>query len=97
MSNNIRTYEPDPDWFDEAEELELTAVAGMDEHGQSVQFTIGDGPDSQYIVLTEKQVLDLMGVLSKRLACEDGFSATAPLDEKRVHSDGTKEVVEHSW
>jgi len=97
MSNDIRTYEPAEDWFDDAGELRLTAVAGMDEYGQSVQFTIGNGPDSEFICLTQKQVLDLMAVLSKRLACADNFSATAPLDEKRVRADGTKEVIEHSW
>ncbi len=97
MSNDIRTYEPEEDWFEDSERMSLTAVMGSEEYGRSVQFTIGPGMDSQFIVMTEKQVLDLMAVLSKRLACEDNFSATAPLDEKRVQPDGTKEVVEHSW
>ena len=70
--------------------------------GRSVQLTIGHSDalgeaDQQFAILTEAQVLDLMAVLSKRLACADGFSATAPLEEYSVQPDGTKTVNEDSW
>jgi hypothetical protein len=103
LSNDIREYDPDTNWFEDAESMTVTAVSGSprldlrkddpeERHGsgRSVQLNIG----SEFTILTESQVLDLMGVLSKRLACADDFSATAPLDEYRVQPDGTKEVVE---
>lgn len=93
MSNGIRRYDPENDWFADAQKLEARAVMGGDEHGRSVQLTIG----SEFIVLTEQQVLDLMAVLSKRLACADNFSATATQDEYTVKPDGSKEVEETSW
>lgn len=100
MSNGIRTYDPDTEWFEEAQELDVRAVMGgardaeeSSGRGRSVQLTI----DGDFIVLTEAQVLDLMAVLSKRLACADNFSATAPMDEYTVHPDGSKEVLETSW
>lgn len=107
MSNDIRRYDPKPDWMDDAEALTVTAVSGSPRldlreddpeerqgTGRSVQLTIGRGMDRQFTILTEAQVLDLIGILSKRLACADNYSATAPLDEYRVQHDGTKEVVE---
>ena len=107
MSNDIREYNPDQDWFGNARPMRVTAVSGdprldlrkddpekRQGHGRSIQLTIGRGGDRQYTILTEAQALDLIGVLSKRLACADNFSATAPLEECRVQPDGTKEVVE---
>lgn len=107
MSNDICRYDPDTDWFEDAEPLAVTAVVGSprlapegedqrewDGHGRSVQLTIGRGMDAQFTILTEAQVLDLIGILSKRLACADNYSATDPLEERRVQPDGTKEVVE---
>jgi hypothetical protein len=98
-------YDPDTEWFDDADALTVTAVFGEprldlreddpDErkgHGRSVQLTIG----RNFTIMTEAQVLDLIGILSKRLACADNYSATAPLDERRVQPDGTKEVIE-AW
>jgi len=100
MSNGIRRYEPDTEWFEDAQEMDVRAVMGgardaedSSGRGRSVQLTIG----REFIVLTEAQTLDLMAVLSKRLACADDFSATAPLDEYTVAPDGTKEVKETSW
>lgn len=93
MSNGIRHYEPDPDWFNDASQLDVRAVVGGDDHGPSIQLTIG----SEFIVLTEKQVLDLIGVCSKRLAMADGFSGTDVLDEYTVAADGSKEVKETTW
>lgn len=107
MSNDVRRYDPDQDWFADAMPLTVTAVSGEPRldlrkdnpeeragHGRSVQLTIGRGPGANFTILTEAQVLDLIGILSKRLACADNYSATAPLDERRVQPDGTKEVVE---
>ena len=109
MSNDIREYAPDNEWFEDAEPLAVTAVSGSPRldlreddpeerkgSGRSVQLTIGRGADRQFTIMTEAQVLDLIGVLSKRLACADNFSATAPLEEHRVRPDGSKEVVE-TW
>lgn len=100
MSNGIRRYDPDTEWFDDAQELDVRAVMGgardakeSSGRGRSVQFTIG----REFIVLTEAQVLDLMGVLSKRLACAGDFSATASQDEYTVEPDGSKSVEETSW
>lgn len=110
MSNDIRLYEPEPGWFDEADPMTVTAVMGDPRldlriedpeerkgHGRSVQLTIGRGPVRGFTVLTEAQTLDLIGILSKRLACADGFAATDPLEEYIVQPDGTKEVREDSW
>lgn len=107
MSNDIRRYDPDTDWFSDAEPMAVTAVMGnrrtappdedpeaWEGHGRSIQLTIGRGGDRQFTILTEAQALDLMAILSKRLACADNYAATAPLEEKRVQPDGTKEVVE---
>ncbi len=106
MSNGIRKYEPDPEWFEDAERMDVRAVCGSPRidlreddpeermgHGHSVQLTIG----REFTILTEKQILDLIGVLSKRVACADGFSGTDVLDEKTVMDDGTIEVKETSW
>lgn len=107
MSNDIRRYDPDRDWFENAQPLTVTAVVGdqrvrpedmdpedHDGHGRSVQLTMPAPTGRVFTALTEAQVLDLMAILSKRLACADNFAATAPLDEYRVQPDGTKEVVE---
>lgn len=107
MSNDIRVYDPDRDWFENAQDMTVTAVYGSPRldlqeddpeerkgSGRSVQLTIGRGQTRQFTIITEAQVLDLIGILSKRLACADNYSATDPLDERRVQPDGTKEVVE---
>lgn len=93
MSNGIRHYEPDPDWMEDAQTLDVRAVVGGKHYGPSVQFTIG----GEFTVLTQKQTLDLIGVLSKRLAYADGFSATAHKDEYTVDHDGERAVKETTW
>lgn len=103
MSNDIRRYAPDTDWLPEAEPLKVTASVGdprldlreddPDErlgHGRSAQLQI----NGEYTILTEKQVLDLIAVLSRRVACADGFSGTDTADLYTVQPDGTKEVTE---
>lgn len=93
MSNGIRRYEPAEDWFDDASTMEIRAVVGGENYGRGVGFHIGH----EHITMTESQVLDLMAVLSKRLACDGDFSATATLDEYTVQEDGSKEVKETTW
>jgi len=107
MSNDVRRYDPDTDWFEDADPLTVTAVMGSqrtppegedpdewDGHGRSVQLTLGRGPAASYTILTEAQALDLIASLSKRLACSDDFAATAWLDEELVHPDGSTEVFD---
>lgn len=106
MSNTIRRYDPDTDWFEDASPLTLTAVMGglrvdpreddpeaRQGSGRSVQLTI----DGEFIVLTEAQALDLIAVIARRVGCADDFAATASVDELTVHPDGSKEVLETSW
>ena len=93
MSNGIRRYDADTEWFPEASDLDVRAVMGGEDHGCSVQLTIG----GEFIVLTESQVLDLLALLPKRLACADNFSATAAMEEYTVQPDGSKSVEETSW
>lgn len=72
MSNNIRKY------FDhEQRHLTLTAFVGGIVDGKSIQFTINN---NCYVSLNEQQTLDLIRVLSARLMCKKGYSAT---DEER--------------
>lgn len=107
MSNTIRRYPANIDWMEKSSPLSVTAVMGSprvdlrkddpDErmgNGRSVQLTIGNGANAEFAILTEAQVLDLMAVLSKRLACADDFGATAWLEEYSVQPDGTKIAVE---
>lgn len=107
MSNGIRKYDPDPEWFDDAKQLDVRAVVGgpridlrksnddpeREGHGHSVQLTIG----SEFTILSEKQCLDLIGILSKRIECADEFSGTGVTEEKTVKHDGSKTVEETSW
>lgn len=107
MSNDIRVYEPDTDWFSEARELTVGAVMGSprvdlteddpDErlgHGRSVQLTLAAGDNTQFTILTEAQALDLISTFARRIGCADNYSATDWLEELRVHPDGSKEVIE---
>jgi len=72
MSNTLRTYTPGPQddrWC--PEEIHITAFCGKD-WDASIQITIGN----HYGQLNEKQVQDLIMVLTKRLKHEEGFCAT---------------------
>lgn len=85
MSNDIRKYRTIKEGFKDAKDLELTAFVGGNKYGNAIKFTIGH----EYACLSEKQLLDLIEVIIKRLACKKGFSATDWSDEKTVLPDGT--------
>ena len=92
MSNNIRKYRTIKEGFEDAEDLELTAFVGGEKYGHSIQFTIGHC----YACLSEKQLLDLIEVIAKRLALKKGFRATDWSDEKTVLPDGTIIIEEEA-
>lgn len=85
MSNTIRKYRTIKDAFERPKDLELTAFVGGKKYGHCIQFTIGH----EYACLSEKQLLDLIEVIVKRLALKKGFCATESSDEKTVLPDGT--------
>ena len=85
MSNDIRKYKTISEESEGAGDLELTAFVGGEEHGPSIQFTIGN----RYACLSESQLLDLIEVIAKRLALKKGFTATDWSEEKIVMPDGT--------
>ena len=80
MSNTIRRYRGYEG------ELSVTAYVGP-EWSKCVQLTVG----REYVTLSEKQVNDLRRILSKRVNCVKGYSATDSIDEKTVTVDGAKE------
>jgi len=90
MSNNIRKYRTIKECFENAKDLELTAFMGGKKYGHCIQFTIGH----EYACLSEKQLLDLIEVIAKRLALKKGFCATDWSDEKTVLPNGTIVVEE---
>jgi len=87
MSQDIRIYET-------AESnanirLKTSAYFGGDEDGHAIQLTIG----REYVQLTETQILDLIGVLARRVKSGDQtMSATGQTDTKTVKPNGTLEV-----
>lgn len=93
MSNTIRRYEP-PEDRENAVPMEVAGFVGGEELGAAVQLTLQAGPETKYTTLSEKQVLDLIVALSKRLAMVDGHAATDPFDPPVVQPDGTKEIIE---
>ena len=86
MSNDIRVYKAPKEWFKESEDMFLRAVVGGEEYGHSIQFSIG----SEFIVLSEKQLLDLISVISRRLKGDKNFRATDTSTPLIISSDGTK-------
>ncbi len=90
MSEDIRKYKAIKEWFEEAEDMTLTAVVGGEEYGHSIQFTIGD----RYIVLSEYQLLDLISVIARRLKCQKGFTATGWTEMKSVDEKGNLLIEE---
>jgi len=84
MSEEIRKYKHPHNWFKDAEDLTLTAVVGGEEYGRSMQFTIG----GSYTVMSEAQLLDLITVISQRLNCRKGFTATGHTDLKTILPNG---------
>ena len=84
MSEDIRKYVKDEKWFEQSEDLHLTALVGGEEYGHSIQFTIG----GNFIVLTQSQLLDLVSTIAKRIDCKKGFTATGHTDLKKVLPSG---------
>jgi len=68
MSNIIRRYKGVEDGI-----LEVIAMMGGDEYGKGIQFYIESG---ESVVLSERQVIDLIITLLKRLGLKEGYSAT---------------------
>lgn len=72
MSCDIRQYKPTGDDPGEMD-MRLTAfMGGLKRGNYCVQFTIG----SNFCQLTEKSLIDLIHVLTSRILCKDGYSAT---------------------
>ena len=90
MSNNIRIYKAPKEWFRESEDMVLTAVVGGEKYGKSIQFTIG----GEFIVLSEKQLLDLISVISRRLKGDKNFRATDTSIPLTILSNGDKIMEE---
>ena len=84
MSNDIRVYKTIKDGFEDANDLTLTAFVGGEEFGKCIQFTIG----GRYACLSEKQLLDLIEVIAKRLASKKGFTATDISEAVIITPDG---------
>lgn len=84
MSEEIRKYKHPDKWFKDSEDLTLTAIVGGEQYGHSIQFTIG----SSYIILSSNQLLDLISVISRRLGCKKGFTATGITELKTILPNG---------
>lgn len=92
MSEEIRKYKHPHKWFKDSEDLTLTACVGGEEYGHSIQFTIG----GSYIVLSEHQLMDLIAVISQRINCRKGFTATGMTDLKIVLPNGDITIEEEN-
>jgi len=92
MSEEIRKYKHPHNWFKDSEDLTLTACVGGEEYGHSIQFTIG----GSYIVLSEAQLMDLIAVISQRINCRKGFTATGYTDLKVIQPNGDITIEEES-
>lgn len=90
MSETIRKYKHPKDWFKEGSDLVLTATVGGGKYGHSIQLTM----DSDFIVLTEVQLMDLIAVISQRINCRKGFTATGYTDLKTILPDGSITIEE---
>lgn len=84
MSETIRVYESDKEWFPDSEDMSLTAVVGGWRGGHSIQFTVGDN----FIVMTQRQLEDMLEIIKKRINCEEGFTATGHTELKEVNPMG---------
>ncbi len=86
MSQDIRIYESIQDAYEDNSKMLVTAFVGGEKYGYSAQLTVG----GEYICLSQKQILDLIEVLVKRVQSKKGWTATDS-DNKlgRVNPDGT--------
>lgn len=90
MSNTIRRYKS----IEGDSNLIVTAFVGGDEYGKAIQFTIQDYSCDSYVQLSERQVIDLIMTLLKRLGLKPYYSATSSSsfeinESKIVLPDGT--------
>jgi len=90
MSEEIRKYQHPHNWFKDSEDLTLTACVGGEDYGHSIQFTIG----GSYIVLSQMQLMDLIAVISQRINCRKGFTATGHTDLKLIQPNGDITIEE---
>lgn len=80
MSETIRKYRS----LAEGKDMYVHAYVGG-EYGSCVQIGMG-GKD--YTCLSETQIIDLIFILSARVRCIGGFTATGETDLKIVEPDG---------
>lgn len=86
MSNTIRIYQSifNPYNRTHGDDLSLTATMQGEENGGAIQFTLGNS----YCVLSEKQLLDMIKVIKKRINCKPGWSATDCAIEETIMPNG---------
>ena len=87
MSCDIRIYRTMKEGYESAKDLKLTAFVGPEGNRCCIQFTIG----REYACLSEKQLLDLIEVIAKRLALKEGFTATGYSEPKVILPTGEEE------
>ncbi|MCD6148652.1 hypothetical protein J7J18_04725 [bacterium] len=73
--------------YGNTKDLELTAFVGPEGNRYCIQFTIG----GEYACLSEKQLLDLIEVIARRLALKEGFTATGYSKPKVILPTGEEE------
>ena len=85
MSNIIRQYKCIEHHLQyEASHTMSIASTIQGKYGHGIQFTLM-GRSTEYIVLAENQIKDLITILQKRLDCEEGYSATDTIDPEEIH------------
>jgi len=91
MSNIIRRYKGK----DNCTEMEIRAFVGGQEYGKAISIELFNG---NHIELSEKQVIDLILILLKRIGLKHPFCATDTskfeLENRVVMPDGTIIVIE---
>ena len=71
MSCDIRKYPISGKDYGESE-MSLTAFVGGKERGHCIQFTI----NGQYCQLSQEALIDLISMVSQRINCIEGYTAT---------------------
>ena len=82
MSNDLCEFENIPryggaGYYRKGRNMNIIATA-QDDYGNAVQFTIGE----EYCILSEPQIVLLIGMLNKRIKCKKGFAAN-DIQQKR--------------
>lgn len=92
MSNDIRAYE---DISDEQHSCPLQLTATVQSLKGAIQFTIG----TKWVILSQSQLLDMIGAISFRLLSKEGYSATGDIedviteDQKECNPDTRNGIV----